>query len=68
MEEKKHREGKGGKYLEKDNVAFGGEEKRRKKKKENVCRNSYSPPAPSGFSEYIFHGPALVRLMSWIKS
>ena len=36
MEEKKHREGKGGKYLEKDNVAFGGEEKRRKKKKENV--------------------------------
>ena len=32
MEEKKHREGKGGKYLEKDNVAFGGEEKRRKKK------------------------------------
>ena len=36
MEEKKHREGKGRKYLEKDYVAFGGEEKRRKKKKENV--------------------------------
>ena len=57
MEEKKHREGKGGKYLEKDNVAFGGEEKRRKKKRKMFAEIAIAPPPPLDFQNTSFTVP-----------